>query len=252
MKVLGWFIVGLAVVLIAIGVFVAMNSGSLIERAMETYGSRYLGAPVEVDDVDVSFSEGSARVAGLVVNNPEGFSGPPALELGSIDVVLDTSSTSSELVVLDAVAVDGARVAAQARGSRLNLKQLMDNLDSQTAANEQAEETGVESEVRLIIDRFSFTNASASAESDVLGDANMDIPDIQLTDIGREAGGATVGEVLEQVLEPIFDAVSREMLNRGVDLQGARDQVEERAREEMDERLGDGLESMTEKLRNGS
>ncbi len=249
MKVLGWIIAGVAVLLIAVGVYVAMNSGALLERAIERYGTEYLGAPVAVSGVDVSFAEGSASINGLVVGNPQGFEGPPAFRLDRVDVVLDTGQISSDLVVLEAVSVDGAQVAALMRGRTLNLQEIMDHLNAQIGANQRAEETGVESEVKLIIDRFDFTGARASAESDLLGDAAIDIPDVHLTDIGRESNGATVGEVLAQVLAPIYRAVSREMVARGVDLEGAREQAEGRVREEVEERLGGGLRSLTDELR---
>lgn len=249
MKAFLW-IIALVVLLIAgIGVYVVMNSGSLLEQAMETYGSRYLDAPVEVDSVTVSLSDRSAGISGLSIGNPSGFAGGDAFRLGDISVTLDTSQMSSELIVLKDVTVDGAQVAAVAQGQKTNLKQLMDNLNRNIGAAEQAEETGVQSEVKLIIDRFSFTNARASVDSDVLGAAEVTIPDIRLSDIGRQSNGATVGQALKQILEPIYRAVTREMVKQGVDLEGAREDLERNVREKAREKLGSGLDSLTDRLR---
>lgn len=249
MKVLGW-IIGLVVLLIVgIGVYVVMNSGSLLEQAIETYGSRYLQAPVSVSGVDVSLTEGAAGIQGLEVGNPEGYDGPPAFRLADISAALDTQETSSELIVLKHVTIDGAQVAALVRGREMNLKQLMDNLDQQIGASEQAEETGTESEIKLIIDQFSFTNASASVDSDVLGQAQVTIPDVNLSGIGRGSNGATVGEALKQILEPIYRAVSRRLVEEGVDLEGARDQLEQNLRDKASEKLGGKLDKWTDKLR---
>lgn len=249
MKALG-LIVGLVVlILVGVGVYVVLNSGALLERAMESYGTEYLGARVSVGGVDVSFSEGSAGVDTLVVDNPRGFSGPPAFRLGNLSATLDTAAISSELVVLKDVSIDGAEINLLAQGRETNLQQLLDHLNAQIGANEQAEETGVESEVKLIIDRFSFTGAKASVESDLLGSASVTLPDIQLSDIGRASDGATVGELLKQILEPIVRAATRQLAREGIDLDGARERIEQNLRERAGEALGEGLKGLTDRLR---
>jgi len=249
MKALGW-IIGLVVLLIAgIGVYVVLNSGALLERAIETYGTRYLGAPVSVGGVNVAITEGSAGIDELVIDNPSEFSGPAAFRLGNISATLDTQQISSELVVLKNVSIDGAEINLLAEGRNTNLKALMDHLDREIGATDQAEETGTASEVKLIIDRFSFTNATASVDSDVLGQASVTLPDINLSDIGRQSNGATVGQALKQILDPIVRAVTRRMVEQGVDLEGARERLEQNLRDKAGERLSEGLDSLTNKLR---
>jgi hypothetical protein len=245
MRALGWIVGIVVLLLVAVGVYVVMNSSALLGRAIETHGSRYLGAPVSVGGVDVSLREGSAGIRSLEVGNPPPFSGPPAFRLGGIAVTIDSAQVSSELIVLTNVTVDGAQVAALVRGRESNLQRLMDNLEANTRAAARAEQTGVQSEVKLIIDRFSFTNASASVDSDLFGGTAVDIPDVHLTDIGRQANGATIGQVLQQVMQPIVRAVTREMVDRGVDLEGVRD----RAEQDLRERVGTGLDGLRDRLR---
>jgi len=249
MKALGW-IIGLVVLLIAgIGVYVVLNSGALLERAIETYGTRYLGAPVSVGGVNVAITEGSAGIDELVIDNPSEFSGPAAFRLGNISATLDTQQISSELVVLKNVSIDGAEINLLAEGRNTNLKALMDHLDREIGATDQAEDTGTASEVKLIIDRFSFTNATASVDSDVLGQASVTLPDINLSDIGRQSNGATVGQALKQILDPIVRAVTRRMVEQGVDLEGAKERLEQNLRDQAGEKLSEGLDSLTNKLR---
>lgn len=254
MRALGWIIALLALLIVAIGVFLVMGSGTLLERAIETYGSRYLGAPVEVAEAEVSLAEGSAAIDGLVIRNPPGFSGPPAFRLNNIRMTLNTDELSSDLIALEEVTVDGANVAALVKGRQSNLQALMDHLNEQLA--EAEEDPARESEIKLIIDRFAFTNAAASVESDVLGQAQVDIPDVRLNDIGRKSNGATVGEALKQILEPVVRAVSRQMVEQGIDLEGVRERlegerqrVEGNLREQADDALGGGLDRLRDRLR---
>lgn len=246
MKVLGWIIGLVALLIVAIGAYVVMNSGALLERAVESYGGQYLGAPVEVAEATVSLSDGSAAISGLVIENPPGFTGPPAFRLDNIAMVLDTDQLSRDLVVLREITIDGADVTALVEGRESNLGAIMEHLNAQIAAEEQAEEGD---EVKLIIDRLDFTGARASVESDVLGQGSVDIPDVHLTDVGRDSGGATVGEVLKQVLEPMIRAVTRRLLEQGVDLEGARERIEQNVRERADEAVGGGLDRLRNAVR---
>jgi hypothetical protein len=227
MKALGWVAGAVVLVLTAIVVYVLMNSAALLERAIERYGTRYLGVQVTVDEVEVALTEGGATVRGLQVDNPRGFSGPPAMRMAEIRIGLDMGATSSALLVLDAVAIDGAEVTALLRRQESNLQQILDHLNAQIAAHGRAEQTRVASEVKLIIDRFDFTRATAAVESDVLGRATVDLPPVHLTGVGREQGGAAIGQVLRQLLEPIFRSVLSAAAARGVDLPGARRRADE-------------------------
>jgi len=81
-----------------------------------------------------------------------------------------------------------------------------------------SEEGGVTT--KFIIDRFNFTNAKASLDSDILGQLELNIPDIRLKDIGRKSNGATAAELAEQILKPITAAISKEAVNQGLDIEG--------------------------------
>src|SRR5690606_37870951 len=162
---------------------------------------------------------------------------------------LNMAQTSSEVIALREVVVDGADVAALVKGRQSNLQALMDHLNEQLGPAEEPED---ESEVKLIIDRFDFTNAKASVDSDVLGQAAVDIPDVHLTDIGRDSNGATIAEVLKQVLEPVVRSVTRALVERGVNLEGVRDRIEgerERLEQNLRERAGDALPGGLDRLR---
>lgn len=246
MKALLWIIGLILLLVVGVGIYLVMNSGALLERAMETYGSRYLGAPVTVGGVDVALTDGAVSVDALQVGNPAGFEGPPAFRLNNVSASLNAGETSGDLIVLNEVSIDGAEVAALLKGRESNLQQLMENLEAQMGETEEEPES--ESEIKLIIDRFSFTNARASVESDLLGGRELDIPDVHLEAVGRKGNGATVGEVLAQVLEPVYQAVTKKMIEQGIDLEGARDELEQNLKDRVSDQLG---EDTTEKLGEG-
>ena len=130
MKAIGWLIGILLLVVIGLGVYLVMNSGSLIKTAVETYGPRYLGVDVRLGSAEISLTEGTGELRGLVIGNPEGFDGPHSFSLGLIRLGLDPLGQSETLIRLRNIEVDSADLAMVARGTRTNLQALMANLSS--------------------------------------------------------------------------------------------------------------------------
>ena len=243
MKVVLWLLAIVVLLVVGAGVYLVMFSGNLLKDGIETYGPEYLGADVKVNAVELSLTEGSGEVRGLRIGNPQGFAGADAMRLGKIKLVLDTEQSSEQLVVLKQVEIDGAEIAAIAKGKSTNLQQLMDNVVA-AAGIEDTNDTGPQ--IKLIIDRLDFTNAKTSVSSDLLGDVSVDIPDIHLKDIGRESNGVTAAEAVKQLMEPIYKSVSRAMIAQGLDLdvEGLKSNLKDR----LGEKLGGGLKGLTQRF----
>ncbi len=233
MKVLG-VAIGLAL-LLAIGIFVyvAFNTNSIVKNAIETIGPQYLGAPVRVKAVDISLQEGRGTLTNLDVGNPAGYEGPYAVRVGTISVTLDVANSSSGLVVLKRVVIDGARVAAIAKSAKqTNLQALSSNVP---ASNNT-------SPVKLIIDQLDLTNTQAAVSSPLLSrPIGVNVPDVHLKDIGRSTGGADVGEVIDRVLAPITKSVSRSLSEAGLQSLGV---DPNRIKSQATERLNETLQSL--------
>ena len=244
MKTIGWIVGIIVLVLIGVGVFVALNSGNLVKRGIEEFGPHYLGVDVGVSEVNLELTQGSAQIKGFRMGNPTGYSGPDMMSLDEIKVVLDTSQISDTLVVMKEILVDGAAVTAIAKGQRTNFQQMMDNLGVSEAADGGAAEEG-SAEMKFIVDRFDFTNAKASLTSDIVGDLQLNIPDIHLRDIGRKSNGATAAELAEQILKPLSAAITQEAVNQGLDIEGVKANV----RQKLEQEIGSGLKSLTDRLK---
>ena len=249
MKTIGWILGIVVLALVGVAIFLVLNSGDLVKEAIEKYGSQYLETDVSVSRVNLSLAEGSGEILGLNIDNPRGFEAGSAFRLGQIKIVLDPSQITADLIVLKEVTIDSAQVAAMVRGKDTNLQGLMDNL----SANLDTEESSAAEEAapgpKLIIDRFQFSDAQASVDSDLAGQFDVSIPDINLKDVGRSTNGATVGEVIQQILKPIIRSVTREMVNQGLDIEGVKAELQQNLEKKASEKLGTGLKGLTDKLR---
>lgn len=248
MKVIGWLIGIFLLVIVGLGVFVVMNSGSLVKTAVESLGPEVLGVDVRLGAADISLTEGTGELRGLVIANPQGFDGPHAFSLGRIEVALDPMAQSQDLIVLKAVEIDAADLALVAKGASTNLQAIMANLEGLSGAEEEAAAEG--DAPKIIIERFAFTNARTSLDSDLLGSSSVSIADIHLKDIGRKSNGVTIREALKQLFRPIVQASSTALASEGLKVDQIKAGAEERLDKELKDRLGTDLQGLKDRFRN--
>lgn len=243
MKTLG-VVGGIIVALVlGVGVYVIVNSGSLIKTAVETIGTEVLGVAVSLDSAEISLTEGSGELRGLTIGNPAEFGGSYAMRFGQIKLVIDVADISDELVVIKSVLIDKAELAIVAKGTATNLQAIMANLDSASADTAGAAEED-SSEVKLIIDEFIFSNAQTSLDSDLLGELSVNIPDLHLMDIGGKTDGTTIREALQQILVPIVSSSTQAIAAAGLDIEGVQDRLEQQLDEKLQDKLGSGLDAL--------
>ncbi len=248
MKMIGW-IVGLVLVAVAAGIgYLVFNSGSLIKSGLEDIGPDYLGADVKVGSVKLELTDGFAQIQNLQIGNPTGFEGPYAMKLDEVRVTLDIANTNSDLVVIKNMVIDGASIAAIAKGQRTNFQQLMDNVDKAMVSFDSSTNTSSSTdETKFIVDQFVFTNAQVSMNSDLLGAMNLPIPDIRLNNIGRNSNGVTAAGLTQEIMQPITQALAQAAVKQGLDIEGVKSRAVEKIRNKLKSKLK--LKSLTERLK---
>ena len=249
MKAIGWLIGIVLLVVVGLGVYLVMNAGSLLKTAVETLGPEYLGVDVRLGSAEISLSDGTGELRGLVVGNPAGFDGPHALSLGLVRLGLDPMAQSDSLVVVRELVVDNADLAIVARGSETNLAAIMENLEDDTAADAgPAEGAAPDTDTKIIIDRFAFTNAQTSLDSDLLGDSSVEIPDIVLEGIGRKSQGVTIREALQQLFRPIVQAAGSALAQKNLNVDEIKANAEEKLDDVLEEKLGTDLKGLKDRF----
>lgn len=249
MKAIGWIIGIIALIVVGLGVYLVMNSGSLIKTAVETLGPRYLGVDVSLDAAEISITEGTGELRGLVIGNPAGFEGPHAFSLGSIRLGLDPTAQSESLIVIREILVDSADLALIAHGRQTNLQAIMATLEGDGADEPAgAESSSADSGPKMIIEHFAFTNARTSLDSDVVGGRNVSIPDVVLDGIGEKSQGVTVREAITQLLRPIVRASTQALASEGLNVDELKANAREKVDAELQDRLGTSLDSLKDRI----
>jgi len=209
--------IGIGLVLIALlGVagtvyYLSQNIDSFVKSTIEEVGSNATNTSVRVNDVKISLTEGSARLGGLTVANPAGFSQANLFAMSDISIAIDTASLTRDVYIIKEISVDGPSILVEQQGSTTNLQALGNNLSSGEVETADSEP----STTRLAVNEINLTNGTVLLKSDVLGERTLPLPNIALRDIGSAEHGLTPTElgqaISEQLIGQVRDVVSDEL-----------------------------------------
>ncbi len=207
-------IAALLVVLAAAGVvyYVVTNLDSLVEGAIEKYGSQVLGTRVRVGSVRIDLGEQRGTIRGLRVANPSGFSSGDAFRLGEITVQIDAGSVTGSPIVVPQVVVVGPEVSYEMNETGTsNIDAILAHTKSfGDGGSEASAGTGGEGEPpRIAIGRFVFEKGVMSSDFTPVGgeEITADLPPVRLSNIGGSRG-ATPGEIGQRVATAFLGSVT--------------------------------------------
>ena len=212
------------VVLVAV-VVMWWKLGALVKAAVETLGPRVTGTEVRVAFVNLSPFSGSGRINGLVIGNPDGFQTPSAFRMKSVRVAVDLKSLTGDRIIVKEIVVDGPEVTFEGSLSGSNLSRIQKNVESFVPASPKGKEEKPKKETKVEIGLFKVTNGRVNLSLSALGGKSLTVPlpDIELRDIGRKSGGATVGEATREMFGAVTGAATRAAAGGGKLLQSGAD-----------------------------
>jgi len=199
----------LVVIIGGVAIFTQMNR--LVKAGVETLGPKVLQAPVTLADVDLSIFSGEGTIRGLEIGNPEGFQTENAFVLNSLRIKLDPASLKTSTIRINEILIEGPQITIEGlKGG--NLKKLQENAE-EFSGKPKGEDQAVQSEdpsskpgKQVIIDNFVVKGGKLDYSPALGKSIPIALPDIHLTGIGEASGGATMGQVLAQVIGQIDDA----------------------------------------------
>jgi len=203
---------GLVILLVLILVaFLFTGLGAAIKAIVEGVGSEVTKTEVRLASADVSLTSGEGELNGLVVGNPKGYKTPSAIELSRIKVTIDTSTITSDTIVVKEVLIDGPHLTYEVGPGGSNIGVIQSNVDSFTGGSGgggKAPAAKEEGGKKFIIDRLLVTNGRVDVSATFLEGktAGAVLQKIELRNIGRANGGATAGEVAQKLLSALTDS----------------------------------------------
>jgi hypothetical protein len=220
-------VVIILVVLIVVAVVVAgFFLGTIVKTGMETVGPKITQVSIKVDAVKLTLLTGSAQVKGIVVGNPEGYKTPQAISVGSAAVDVNPFSVLSDKIVIRSVRVEAPEITFEGNPfSGNNLSAIMKNVNAVTKgggsepANAAAKPAG-QAGKKIEVDDFLITGAKVHVSLPSMGGKEMTLPlpDIHLTNLGKDNTGITAAGLTRCILDAITIATIKTVANATTDI----------------------------------
>lgn len=214
--------VGAAVVVVIIAaaaVYLWSSLDSLVEAAIEQYGSQVTRTPVEVDGVKLALTSGQGTISGIRVGNPAGFSREHIFTLGNVSVAIDPKTVTEDVVIIDKVLIQAPQIFYEINSQgQSNVDVLKKNVQQTSTGGAKADGDKAAKETRVIIRKLIIEQGEIDARIAALGDKDLstNLPRIELTDIGKGSGGATPAEVGEKLANTLIQRIGPAVANLGV------------------------------------
>jgi len=219
--------------IVAVTIFVFTGLGHAIKAVVEGVGSRATGTTVTLKSADVSLSNGDGRLTGLVVGNPKGYGTPSAFELGDIHVTLDTSTVMSDTIVLKEVVIDAPVVTYELGPGGSNVGVIQANVDAFTKGfgggssdekkpssdeKKPASAPADKSGKKFVIEDLYIKSGNIGCSASFLGGKKVcaTLAEIHLHNLGKAEGGATSGEIAQEVLGALTKGVTKSISDLGI------------------------------------
>ncbi len=225
----------LIIVAIAGGVYyVLTNLDSLVEDAIETYGSQATKTAVRVDGVSISLGDGSAAITGLTVGNPAGYVQPNAFSLAQVRAGIDLESLQEEPYVINEIAVLSPQVFVEInKNNKTNLNELKNNLLPGKPSASAKAETSSGAGPLLIIRKVQFEGGKILARVAALDNKEyeLDLPALNMSNLGGSKG-ATATELAREIMTRLTDSATKVVKQKIID--GKLAEIKADAREKID------------------
>ena len=191
----------------------------LAKTAIEKYGSEAIATKLSVESVSINLKDGNATIKNLAIANPKGFADKDAIYASLIKIDLDTSKTTSELVVIKRVLIDKPKVYFEKTEKTDNLSVLQKNADdyskkmtkelNQKSTDQKKAQKSKGDSINLQINNIDLNGVQVHyRDPRLLGNAiELAVPNIHIAKIETGKNGTSSDEISGQVMEPIMRAL---------------------------------------------
>ncbi len=229
-------LIGLVVAVILVVLAISLFLDGAIKRGVETVGPMIAKVPIKLDSVNLSLFSGSGKVKGLTVGNPEGYKTPSAIQVGSASLALQPGSILADKVVIRSINVQNPEITFETDLRGNNLSKIISNLQETTGGKDNAPAKSGTPEAKaskkLQVDDFLISGGKIHVSITALGgkSATVALPEIHLTDLGKDPNGITAAELTKKVLQAIETEAVKAASSTVADLsKGAADLTKEAA-----------------------
>ncbi len=228
----------LIVAVVGVGAYVLLSSlDSVVKTAVEQIGSDATGTKVTLNEVEISPTSGHGALRGFRMTNPQGFAEGDAFKFDEVSLTIDVTTILSDPVVIKEIVIAKPEITYAIGEGSSNMDEIEKNVNDYAGAEGSGGGGGSSEGPKIIIENLYMRDGTVTVSAPGLTDETLSapLPDIHLTDIGKDGGGATPGEVASQAMAAIAASAKQAVQSVDVDalLKGAGEMAGE-AQEELE------------------
>jgi hypothetical protein len=185
--------------LLVVAVLIAnVYLGDAAKAVIEKVGPLLVGVSVKLDSVQFRLLRGVIHIDGLVLGNPEGFKTDKAIGVRKIAVDVDMRSLLRDTVHFRRILISEPEIVYETGLRTSNIGRIRDGM-------------GESSGGKVVIDDLLIQRAKVRVSVKLAqgAAAPLPLPDIHMTDIGKEEQGISQDEVVRRVLEVLMSAMGK-------------------------------------------
>ena len=205
----GGILLVLLAILAAAWFLLAASLNDIVKATVEKVGSDVTGTEVTLDKVEISLTAGQGSLFGFRMTNPEGFQSEQAFRFDEVTIKLDVTTVASDPVVIKEVVVLNPEITYEIVAEETNVEVIEENVEAY--AGDEDGDGGDEGEgPNIVIENLYLRGGKVKVLASQFTDEEMsvDLPDIHLTDIGRDDRGATPAAIAKEVMGSLLGSMT--------------------------------------------
>jgi uncharacterized protein involved in outer membrane biogenesis len=250
----------LIVAVVGVGAYVLLSSlDSVVKTAVEQIGSDATGTKVTLTEVEISPTSGHGALRGFRMTNPQGFAEGDAFKFDEISLTIDVTTILSDPVVIKEIVIAKPEITYAIGEGTSNVDEIEKNVNDYAGAEDSGGGGSSSEGPKIIIENLYMRDGTVTVSAPGMTDETLSapLPDIHLTDIGKDGGGATPGEVASQAMAAIAASAKQAVQSVDVDalmkgageMAGEAQEELEKATEGAGDAASDAVDEATEGLK---
>lgn len=201
---------GLVVLIVLVVVIVFISIDKIAKSGIEKGTTYALAVPTSLGSADVGVFDGTFKMQGLQIDNPEGYTSPFFFRLESGGVEVSLGSLSSDVVTLPKLNLADIDVHLDRANGKTNVSAILDNLkrfesdDKPDAPDADEKKAGK----KFVVNEIVITNVTTHVHLLPLGGqlstTKLVVPEIILNDVGSAGDPVSLAELSNIITKAIL------------------------------------------------
>jgi hypothetical protein len=197
-------ITSVAIVVVVAVAIVWFNLGAIVKNSLEQSVTKALGVNAKIENLNLQLFSGHIDIKDLVVSNPLGFATPHFLKIGQFELQVQPDTILKETLEVETFKLKQVSINIEQQVNQNNLLEVLDHIDQQKGKEDKNQKkmrlklAAVDTiSIRLTLSQFGI----------IVSSMNLDLPSIELKDIGTDnVQGVLLSELTRQLMSAIVTA----------------------------------------------